>query len=543
MRSALVFVLCAQVSASFRTTPRIRDAAIRIDGLPEDFFSTVPSRDLQTANATNCSICDSFELLGDVIPPYVPGEQENLTCADWEGLVATLQVGSEQCVDSKEFFPYCCKGPPTYRCERQVRNSRLLGYDKSVPPIVNNTATVDVRVNLIFLTVTDLNVQKGTAEIFVWLELVWQDPRLAWSVNSFNCTDIVSMRASLNVQVTEIWVPDFDLLNVASGVQNFPDAMADVLSDGTVYWRRGGALKAICQYRGLAKIPFDHLGCQFIMGPWTRFALEKNSINYELADGVGFTFGDFTPTYNEFKLLPELVNTSKSEVGMLSYVFYFERATSYYLANIVVPTTLLTYVSFGTYLLDLRVGERLSFGMALTLVIVAQQIVTSGLLPVSNAYLWIDKYVSWSFYWVIFGLVESVVIGYLFFIREDLTEQSVAQPEDSQAPAANPEQHLVDNDDPDTPQESDPVALHEPDSSNIGQSPVSTLKQRLRPATFSRRAWMPTLGCISNWAQNVPLRRIDHICFFLATITYTIFVIVMFSTVPTWGANIDPVYE
>ena len=205
------------------------------------------------------------------------------------------------------------------------------------------------------------------------------------------------------------------------------------------------------------------------------------------------------------------------------------------------PTTILTYVSFGTFLLDLRVGERLSFGMALTLVIVAQQIVTSGLLPVSNAYLWIDKYVSWSFYWVIFGLVESVAIGYLFFIREDLTIQHRPQPEDSQVPA-NPEQQVVDNDDPDTPQASDPAASHVSDISNVGQSPVSTLKQRLNPPAFSKRIWMPKFLCISKWAQKWPLRSIDHTCFFLATFTYTIFVIVMFLTVPRWGSNVDPTY-
>jgi len=69
--------------------------------------------------------------------------------------------------------------------------------------------------------------------------------------------------------------------------------------------------------------------------------------------------------------------------------------------------------------LDLRIGERLGFGMALALVVVAQQIVTSGMMPISDQRLWLDKFVAWSFYWVLFGVIQSVLIGFLFYIRED----------------------------------------------------------------------------------------------------------------------------
>ena len=75
--------------------------------------------------------------------------------------------------------------------------------------------------------------------------------------------------------------------------------------------------------------------------------------------------------------------------------------------------------SFFTFLLDLRIGERLGFGMALALVVVAQQIVTSGLTPISDQRLWLDKFVGWSFYWVLFGVIQSVCIGFLYYIRED----------------------------------------------------------------------------------------------------------------------------
>ena len=52
-------------------------------------------------------------------------------------------------------------------------------------------------------------------------------------------------------------------------------------------------------------------------------------------------------------------------------------------------------------------------------VIVAQQIITASMIPISYRKLWIDKFITWSFYWVIFGVVQSVLIGFLYYLQED----------------------------------------------------------------------------------------------------------------------------
>jgi hypothetical protein len=57
--------------------------------------------------------------------------------------------------------------------------------------------------------------------------------------------------------------------------------------------------------------------------------------------------------------------------------------------------------------------------MASTLVVVAQQILTFELIPISNMRLWIDKFVGWSFYWVLLGLLESIGIGFMWYLREN----------------------------------------------------------------------------------------------------------------------------
>lgn len=56
---------------------------------------------------------------------------------------------------------------------------------------------------------------------------------------------------------------------------------------------------------------------------------------------------------------------------------------------------------------------------ALALVVVPQQILTTGMIQVSNQQLWFNKFVSWSFYWVLFRVIQSVLIGFIYFIQED----------------------------------------------------------------------------------------------------------------------------
>jgi hypothetical protein len=579
MRTTVAFLLWGAHAASavFPQQPRLRSL---IDGLPKDLYkSSLSGRKLQDdTNGTACSICGTYKLLSDYIPPYEPTADlpNNLTCADLEFMAASVLQDDGVCVSFQNLFPNCCEGgPPTYECEKQIRASLLDGYDTATPPIISTRTPLVVNVDLTFMTVTDLDPQKGTAEIFVWLQLEWNDPRLAWTIGPETCADVLSVRASWNAETSEIWSPDFDLYNVVNGVQQFPDAMADLFSNGTVLWRRGGSLKAICQFTGLAKIPFDTLGCQFLLGPWTRRGF--GHIQYELSDGVGFHFGDFSPTYNEFKLILDLVETRNNKTdSVISYVFYFERATEYYLFNIVIPTAILTYVSFGTFLLDLRVGERLSFGMALALVLVAQQIVTGDLLPVSNESLWIDKFVGWSFYWVIFGLVESVVVGYVFFLREDFPdpEPVVSTRDEPRIVEENEEELEVDTPngtqsnrddifdqtphDPNlfsdqSPSEYDRVVA--PDEEGFPRQAPLTLKQRIMrtrsgrnpmkwvPMRWVPMRWVPRLLSLPRWVYTFPLRRVDHVCFFLSTITYTIFIIAMFVSVPKWGQGIDPIFK
>jgi len=461
-----------------------------------------------------CSICQGLPILADKVPD--PDVSPNTTCSDFDylyrfsilpptyGLTTNIPGTCRSDSGYNRISELCCKASvPKYECEQNIHEF-LLGddssYNSAVPPIDSIDNPLNVSVSIIYNALQDVNVEAGTASIFLTIFMSWTDPRLAWNVADYDtCSNVIDVFTGHEVGKTFIWVPDFDLLNQIEGIQSLPDFKANVYSDGTVSWVMNGGIQAFCAFSGLANIPFDTLGCQLIFSQHSRGYSELVNYVFSMPDVI--TVGIFDMTYNEWTLIPELTNQGLFSNGDSAYYdIYFQRATKHYINSILLPTILLTYLSFFTYLLDLRIGERLGFGMALALVVVAQQIVTVNLTPVSNQKLWMERFVAYSFYWVLFGVVESVLIGFLFYFREDRKnkrESTEAEETRHIGEVAEERKALTD------PQEDDALEkLQETPSS------PSSLKD--------------------GFLQTFDLRKLDMLCLFIAIVSYATFLVGMF---------------
>ena len=271
-----------------------------------------------------------------------------------------------------------------------------------------------------------------------------------------------------------------------------------------------------------------------------------------LANGTGLAFGEFDPTYNEYQLLKEESESGviRKESGLVKddvvyYTLWFHRATKFYVQNIVVPTIILTYVSFGTFLLDLRVGERLGFCMSLALVVVAQQFITNNLIPISDAPLWIDKFIAWSFYWVLLMLIESVLVGFVYFLRHGEDEED--NMDDKQAgheTAASKQDDILTTQENDILEESSSSRYDEqeafPEQAAAGdqEMPREANRQKRHGHRYERES-VPTFT-LGQAVIDVPTRKLDHWCLFFSCLTYTVYVITMFMTVDRFGERVDP---
>lgn len=466
----------------------------------------------------DCSLCQGLNLLADKEPD--PVQTPNLTCADVDNMfrfnwTAPTEVPGTCLADGLYNFysDICCKPSiPRYECEQNVHDllfgdRAINNYNKAVPPVIDIDEPLDVSVSIIYQALERIDVELGTATVFLTITLQWIDPRLAWDVlDSDTCSNVIDVYAGHEDEKSMIWVPNFDLVNQIDGVQSFPEFKGIVFSDGTVKWTIQGGLNAFCAFSGLASIPFDTLGCQLFFHASSRTFSKLTRYTLQNPD---IAIGTFDVTYNEWQLVPELMEQGLTfDETTIYYDVFFRRAKKFYITNIVWPTILLTYLSFCTYFLDVRVGERLGFGMALALVIVAQQIITVELSPVSNQALWLDKFVGWSFYWVLFGLVQSVMIGFLYYIREDRKTDKLKKMQIGE--------------------------IEKEERQSLTENISMSMSMNLRRDSFAKLSLHPSLE-----KNSISLRTIDLLSFLLAAVTYSTFIAAMLITAHTGKWLVD----
>lgn len=303
---------------------------------------------------TGCSICKSSTLLADKIPninwdAYQEGladEVGNLTCLEWQEYALPTFVLPENCPSDdfvEALFILCCEASlPRYQCEQNIHNQIIANnenYNIAVPPVASYGEPLVVSTEVIFEYLENIDVEAGTASIFATFTLNWKDARLAWTMDDQLCADHINVFTGHDQEVTNIWVPEFDLLNQHQGVQGFRNKQATIYSDGSVKWIRTGPITAMCQYKGLAAIPFDTLGCQFIFGAGLA---DANLIAYKFIDEETVLTGQFDMIYSEY--LPVKTKFEKGytwyynvdHASALFYNFYFTRAQAHYVANLVV---------------------------------------------------------------------------------------------------------------------------------------------------------------------------------------------------------------
>ena len=130
------------------------------------------------------------------------------------------------------------------------------------------------------------------------------------------------------------------MLNQVEGFQQLSTSLATVSADGRVHWWVFGMITATCSFKGLASIPFDVLGCQFLFGPRTR--TNANMIHYQFLNEQDINVGRHVFKYEECMAVPELFEKGYTwyyhkEYGQAMYYnFYFRRATNFYVVNIIV---------------------------------------------------------------------------------------------------------------------------------------------------------------------------------------------------------------
>ena len=105
-------------------------------------------------------------------------------------------------------FDRCCKASiPQYECETNIQNLLFNGaYNSAVPPFTDSKNPLVVPVFIQYEALEDIEVEEGTATIFITMMLSWIDPRLKWDVENDTCSNVIDVFTGQEQEQTMIWV-------------------------------------------------------------------------------------------------------------------------------------------------------------------------------------------------------------------------------------------------------------------------------------------------------------------------------------------------
>ena len=163
-----------------------------------------------------------------------------------------------------------------------------------------------------------------------------------------------------------IWLPDVAILTsttpyILVGSGNYLPQFIGIYSNGLTLIFPGGNMDIMCQF-DLTFFPFDLQICTIELGAWEYFAnqviLEPNGeavyfvdfTKHEQWDIVGFTIETNAKSYT----------TNTTSYSQMKIKLFLKRKSGFYLLNIFLPSYVISWITFVTFLVPPNVDNRLT---------------------------------------------------------------------------------------------------------------------------------------------------------------------------------------
>ena len=194
-------------------------------------------------------------------------------------------------------------------------------------------------------------------------------------------------------------------------------AYAMVSSSGEIFLSRPGTLEVMCKFSGLVAFPFDKLICNVEFGGWGwsggQQGLELRGPGYQFSAQEA-TAGS---TYQEYKIINISVarenyfyDCCPSEPWpVVTYEIKLDRSSNFYVFTLLVPTCIITCLSFVVFWAPPSAADALSFGITIIVVVILMNVVLLELLPICGELLWIDLFMFVNTLFCMLSLFQSAL--------------------------------------------------------------------------------------------------------------------------------------
>uniref|UniRef100_A0A915IU86 Uncharacterized protein n=1 Tax=Romanomermis culicivorax TaxID=13658 RepID=A0A915IU86_ROMCU len=238
----------------------------------------------------------------------------------------------------------------TFYPRKLVRDvTEKLSYDYRIRPVRNYSKPINVSIRMNLYQIVDVNERSQHVSLYMWIEQKWRDEFLRWDPQEYEGLN------SIIVPYDRVWLPDTYLYNSLEMVRENTERWISVVltmekdrNDSSLVSFRYPAIYRYTCNMDILFFPFDEQRCTMSFGSW-------------LYDSAGIDYHPFTNNVIMNDFIPSeewsvLAFTCKRHLfeykcckvpfSVLVCDLILHRKPLHYLVNLVVPTLIITLISF-----------------------------------------------------------------------------------------------------------------------------------------------------------------------------------------------------
>ncbi|CAF0801898.1 unnamed protein product [Adineta steineri] len=280
-------------------------------------------------------------------------------------------------------------------------------YDNHVCP---EKGVTKVYTNLILLQIESVDEKAQIVTSNIQLVCAWCDPYMSWNLSRYNIT-------ALSVGADYLWTPNVVLVNSADRKfsRNREHYALILRHDGYVRFMFQDLWKTICKVR-LTYFPFDHQHCTIIIRSGGHDSHSIKFIQRRPIEGHSFIRGEWELIHSYMEITDESVSDfGQVNYSLVRFTLILKRNRLYYLMKVILPYTLVSFVTLFTFLLPPQTGEKLTLNVTILLSLVIYLQLISEYIPKSDDETPIlTLFCNANFFLVFLSCIMTVYVLYLY---------------------------------------------------------------------------------------------------------------------------------
>ncbi|XP_035824760.1 acetylcholine receptor subunit alpha-like [Aplysia californica] len=251
-------------------------------------------------------------------------------------------------------------------------------YSTHMRPVLNQSESLPVRVSTRLLSVTGVDEPRQLVTIVCAVRYSWFDPFLTWDPAEYGGIDVMYLEQD------NIWTPDMYQLHSPDGRGVLTELPTHhiTLPSGKVTYRSTGTFTTFCNL-DMTYFPYDQQTCLFKFG-----VLDAVLKNVELvSDGVEVSqefVGHIEWDVEDMQLVQAVYGREDEQFSVTEVVVTLRRRPRYFEVSMIVPVSVVSFLSLPSFLVSAESGERLSYSLTVLLSLAVYVSSTSSLMPHSS---------------------------------------------------------------------------------------------------------------------------------------------------------------